>query len=124
MPTTLFSRRDLGPIFRCAALTFAMIVAWFAFRPATDVEAGLAWDKANHALAFLVLTILTSLGWPTLSRQWVFVLMLAAGVFVELVQGLPMIGRDADIMDVVADGVGAMAGLFVLMRLSHRQWNR
>lgn len=108
-----FPRLDHRP-FRLAAVAAALIVGWFAFRPAMEVEGGLPWDKANHALAFLVLTVLTGLGWPRLSRLWLTGLMLIAGGLVELVQGLEVIGRDADLLDVVADGVGILAGLAIL----------
>lgn len=113
-------RRDLRLIFRIAALAFAVVVAWFAFRPAMEVEGGLPWDKANHAVAFLILTILTGLGWPRLPTAFLFALMMVAGVMMEVVQGLPAIGRDADVMDVVADGVGTLIGLAALWVLSRR----
>lgn len=105
---------------RVAAVGFAVVVAWFAFRPAADVASGLPWDKANHAVAFLVLTMLTGLGWPGLHRLWLFALMVVAGIAIELVQGLPAIGRDADVMDVLADAVGAMAGILALWLWSRR----
>lgn len=122
-------RPDPGPdprkeraagLFRTAALTCAIMLAWLAFRPATGVEQGLPWDKANHALAFLVLTVLTGRGWPDLSRGLLILIMLAAGLGIELVQGVPQIGRDADVWDVVADGVGVAAGLAVLAGLRRR----
>lgn len=107
-------------LFRTAALACAIVLAWLAFRPATGVDQGLPWDKANHALAFLVLTVLTGRGWPDLSRGLLILIMLAAGVGIELVQGLPQIGRDADVWDVVADAVGVAAGLAVLAGLRRR----
>ena len=36
--------------------------------------------------------------------------MLALGIGIELVQGLPAVGRDADVWDVVADMTGFLAG--------------
>lgn len=114
MISTLLVRLDLQRVFRIAAGGVALIVAWFAFRPAIEVDGGLPWDKANHALAFLVLTILTGMGWPRLPRVWLFGMMLVGGVVIELAQGLPAIGRDADVLDVAADAVGAVAGLLVL----------
>lgn len=87
----------------------------------TDVASGLPWDKANHALAFIVLTALTGRGWPRLSAIALATIMLAAGIGIELVQGLPRIGRDADIWDVVADGVGIIAGLAALSWLRRRR---
>lgn len=119
---TLFpiDRGTLRVFWRFSAVGFAVVIAWFAFRPAADVATGLPWDKANHAVAFLVLTMLTGLGWPGLHRLWLFALMLVAGIAIELVQGLPAIGRDADVMDVLADAVGAMAGILALWLWSRR----
>lgn len=104
-------------LFRTATLGWALVIAWLAFRPSTGLESGLPWDKANHAAAFVVLTVLTGRGWPDLPRIVLVLIMLAAGVGIELVQGLPQIGRDADVWDVVADGVGAAAGLGLLVWL-------
>lgn len=101
-------------LFRTATLVWAMVIAWLAFRPSIGVEGGLPWDKANHALAFLVLTALTGRGWPGLSRTVLVLVMLAAGVGIELIQGLPQVGRDADVWDVVADAAGIAAGLGLL----------
>lgn len=107
-------------LFRTATLVWAVVIAWLAFRPSTGLEGGLPWDKANHAVAFVVLTALTGRGWPVLSRTLLVLTMLAAGVGIELVQGLPSIGRDADVWDVVADGVGVAAGLVLLAWLRRR----
>ena len=41
--------------------------------------------------------------------------MLATGVVIELVQGLPAVGRDADVWDVVADMAGFALGWGVLV---------
>lgn len=103
--------------FRLAALAWAVIVAWLAFRPSTGLDVGLPWDKANHAMAFVVLTLLTGAGWPRWPWSRLLLLMMGAGVGIELVQGLPLIGRDADVRDVVADAVGIGAGLAALAML-------
>lgn len=100
-------------LFRTATLGLALVIAWLAFRPAATVDAGLPWDKANHALAFVALTVLAGRGWPGLRRSLLVLAMLMAGVGIELVQGLPQIGRDADAGDVVADAVGIALGLAV-----------
>ncbi|MCS6627385.1 hypothetical protein N0B44_31205 [Roseibacterium beibuensis] len=101
-------------LFRTVTLACAIVVAWLAFRPAVETDAGLPWDKANHALAFAVLMVLAGRGWPDIPRSLLILVMLAAGVGIELVQGLPRIGRDADVADVAADGVGIAVGLVVL----------
>lgn len=101
-------------LFRTATLVLAVTIAWLAFRPAASVDAGLPWDKANHALAFVALTVLAGRGWPGAPRSVLVLVMLAAGAGIEMVQGLPQIGRDADGWDVVADAVGIAAGLVAL----------
>lgn len=109
-------------LFRAAALIVAVTVAWLAFRPSTGVDVGLPWDKANHGFAFLVLTVLTGGGWPGLRALRMAAIILAAGVGIELVQGLPAVGRDADLWDVVADMVGFTLGRGVLMVARRRAW--
>ena len=112
-----------GPgAFRLATLIVAVVLAWLAFRPSTGVDVGLPWDKANHCFSFLVLTVLTGCGWSRLSVGSVAAIMLAAGIGIELVQGVPAVGRDADVWDVVADLVGYALG-WGLVRLGRgRAW--
>jgi len=100
----------LRTLFRTGTIVFAVIVAWFAFTPSTGVDSGLPWDKANHALAFLTWTVLAGCGWPRAGILRIAALMLALGTAVELIQGLPAVGRDADVWDVVADMTGFVAG--------------
>ena len=102
-------------MFRAGTIVFAFVVAWFAFTPSTGVESGLPWDKANHAVAFLTWTVLAGCGWPRAGFLRIAALMLALGTAVELVQGLPAVGRDADVWDVVADMTGVVAGWALLM---------
>ena len=64
--------------FRLAALAWAVIVAWLAFRPSTGLDVGLPWDKANHAMAFVVLTLLTGAGWPRWPWRQLLLLMMGA----------------------------------------------
>jgi glycopeptide antibiotics resistance protein len=116
----MITHRNLRQGFRACTLVFAAIVAWFAFRPTAEVDAGLPWDKANHALAFMVLTVLAGLGWPRLSAAFLVLIMVVAGVGIELVQGLSMIGRDADVLDVVADTFGTLIGLLIIAVVGKR----
>ncbi len=102
-------------------MVFALAVAWFAFTPATGVESGLPWDKANHAAAFLTWTILAGCGWPRTGILRMAAVMLALGTAIELIQGLPAVGRDADVRDVVADMVGFGAGWGLLALFSLRR---
>jgi VanZ family protein len=110
----------LASVFRIATLIWSAIVCVLAFRPVPPVDPGLPWDKLHHALAFLVLTALAGRGWPRLGGAALTALMLAAGIGIELVQGIPFVGRDADVWDVVADMVGAAVGLILLRAAGRR----
>lgn len=104
------------PALQITTLFLIIVIAWLAFRPAAGADAGLPWDKANHALALAVLTGVSALGWPRLGFGRLAVIMLLGGIVIELVQGLPAVGRDADVWDVVADMVGVgLGGLGVLI---------
>ncbi len=101
-------------LFRVAALVFAAAMMWFAFTPPTGVDSGLPWDKANHFVGFLTLTVLGGCGWRRLPAARTAAIMLAFGTGIELVQGLPAVGRDADVWDVVADMAGFALGWLAL----------
>ncbi|RYD86399.1 MAG: hypothetical protein EOP61_37675, partial [Sphingomonadales bacterium] len=107
-------------LFRVGTIVFAVIVAWFAFTPSTGVESGLPWDKANHAVAFLTWTILAGCGWPRAGVWRIAAVMLALGTAIELIQGLPAVGRDADVWDVVADMTGFAMGWLALAAVRGR----
>jgi hypothetical protein len=84
-----------------------------------------AWDKAEHFSAFYALTILALFAFP--ARSWIVIgLALAAlGGMIELIQALPLVGRDCDIRDWAADLIAISAALLPLTafrwRDSHRQ---
>lgn len=64
------------------------------------------WDKANHALAFGVMTLLGAMAYPARLGRLLLAL-LAYGVLIEILQGLTGY-RDSDWHDVVADGAGLL----------------
>lgn len=64
-------------------------------------------DKAAHAFAFAVLTLPISLLAPR-SLIWLMPLALAYGGAIELIQ--PYVGRSRELADLIADGVGILAG--------------
>ena len=72
------------------------------------------WDKLEHALAFGGMAFwFGSLVRP---RQYPLtaLLMLLFGGGIEVAQGVMGLGRDADIMDFVADSVGVLVALIAL----------
>jgi hypothetical protein len=74
------------------------------------------WDKAQHTLAFAVLTALSLLGWPQPSPQWRLLLSLVAlGGAIEVAQHLTG-WRHGEWADWAADAAGvALVGLVRLL---------
>jgi hypothetical protein len=69
------------------------------------------WDKAEHFIAFYALTGLAVAGFPK-GRLWVIAVLLSSfGALIEIVQGLPIVHRDRDFWDWVADTIAIIAAL-------------
>src|SRR3569833_3132688 len=72
------------------------------------------WDKAEHALAFFGMSAWFG-GLVRRSRYpLVGLVMLLFGGGIEIAQGLMGLGRDADILDLVADNLGITVALILL----------
>jgi len=65
-------------------------------------------DKAQHMLAFAVLSALARAAWPATAAWKILVLLAAFGAIVELLQAAAGLGRDPSMADWLAD-VAAIA---------------
>lgn len=61
------------------------------------------WDKAQHMLAFAVLSVLGAIAYPRLGLVQLALRLSLFGALIELAQALPFIRRDSDPLDWVAD---------------------
>lgn len=77
-----------------------------------------AWDKAEHFVAFYVLTFLAAAAFPRLRMLIVLLALSLFGAIIELVQALPFIHRDCDFWDWVAD-VAAICACLAPILLAH-----
>lgn len=96
---------------------FALIiiaVSILVFGPFQGAESGFGLtDKEAHALAFYTLTALGLLAAPRVRKSDVVLGLLAFGAFIEVVQSF--IGRDGDVFDWLADGLGIMMAYLPMM---------
>jgi hypothetical protein len=69
------------------------------------------WDKATHFIAFYVLTGLAVAAFPKQNLVAIAALLSAFGALIEIVQGLPMVHRDRDFWDWVADTIAISSAL-------------
>ncbi|MEA3041665.1 MAG: hypothetical protein QOC65_1154 [Sphingomonadales bacterium] len=91
-----------------AAACFAFVMAVLPRPPHLPGDPS---DKVQHILAFAVLTLLAALAYPRVSAWRVGLGLSMFGATIELVQLVPALQRDGDIVDWCADTVSV---LFVL----------
>jgi VanZ family protein len=120
-------RATLPPHLQCPRLWWAVGWALLAFilystlAPSQDVPNLHLWDKLEHAGAFFGLTMWFG-GLIRRSRYAMLAFwMLLLGGAIELAQGYMGWGRDMDIHDFYADGLG-IAVAFILLGAGLSQW--
>jgi hypothetical protein len=101
-------------LLRLAQVAFfaALIFTFYsAVIPPSHAVQLVPWDKAEHFIAFYGLTGLAMAAFP--KRHWIVVALLLSGfgALIEVVQGLPIVHRDEDFFDWVADTVAVAAAL-------------
>jgi len=87
------------------------VILVISLMPAGEAPTVFANDKFNHGLAFFTLSLMARLLWARSHAAMLFVLLMAFGGGIELLQGAMGFGRDADWMDFAADMVAILLGL-------------
>ncbi len=101
-----------------AALLFTFYSA--VVPPARAVQL-VPWDKAEHFIAFYALTGLAAAAFPRRNLAWIALGLSAFGALIEVVQGLPMVHRDEDFWDWVADTLAVGAALAPMLLVGWRR---
>ena len=103
-----------------AALAFALTMALLPNPPQVVPP---DWsDKAQHMLAFGTLTVLSALAYPKARLYRIGERLSFLGAMIEVMQSIPALHRDCDIMDWVAD-TSVIVGVLVviaIVRSRHR----
>lgn len=75
-------------------------------------------DKLQHIAAFATLSVLGSFAYPQLALVALGLRLSLFGAFIEIVQAIPALHRDSDIMDWLADtaAVGVVLAVVALLR--------
>jgi peptidoglycan/LPS O-acetylase OafA/YrhL len=82
-----------------------------AVLPSDDTPHILPWDKAEHFVGFYALAALGAFAFPRLKAVWLAAALIALGGGIEVVQGLPMVARDSDVKDWIADTLAVACAL-------------
>ena len=103
---SLFDRLAKAAFFAAFVFTF-----YSAVIPPKQAVQLVPWDKAEHFIAFYGLTGLAAAAFPKRNLIVIAALLSGFGAFIEFVQGLPMVHRDRDFWDWVADTIAIVAAL-------------
>ena len=107
MLRALLEPRITKPLFWAAAL-FAFVMAVMPHPPHFQHEPG---DKIQHITAFATLAFLGFYAFPGL-KWWKFLLGLSLfGAAIEFIQAVPVLHRDSDVLDWLADTLAAASVL-------------
>lgn len=104
-----FNQYVLQLLFACCIIFTSVM----AFIPSTEIpDAFNLWDKAQHALAFALLTITGNLAYPKLIKA-VYVGLIVYGAAIEIFQSTLTSTRFGEVSDLLADSVGVVIGLAI-----------
>jgi hypothetical protein len=95
-----------------AAAAFAFVMAVLPHPP--DIP-GNPDDKIQHVAAFATLALLGSFAFPATALLQVLVRLSLFGAFIEVVQAIPALHRDSDVLDWIAD-TAAVAVVLLFVR--------
>ena len=86
------------------------VLLFLTLAPSEDIPNPSIWDKAEHAIAWMVLAGIGLAFWPM--RPWrITAFAMFIGGLVEVLQSMLPFGRDGDARDLLGDGVGVAAAL-------------
>lgn len=116
------------------ALAWAALIAFLCLTPGSNLPQWqwadlLSVDKLVHMLMFGVLSYLLARGFrDRAGNTWSMgrvlciagLMSFAYGALMELLQDIPGLGRNGDIVDLTANTIGAVVGV----HLVHRFWSR
>lgn len=94
-----------------AAALFAFVMAVLPHPPALPGEVS---DKIQHVAAFATLAVLGSAAYPRAMPLRLLAGLSAFGALIEVVQAIPVLHRDSDVIDWIADTVAVLVVLALL----------
>lgn len=104
-----------------AALIFTLVMAWLPHPPAVP---GNPNDKLQHTAAFVTLSVLGSLAFPDMPLPRLGERLSFLGAIIEVVQNIPSLHRDCDVMDWLADTVAVILALAIVWFMRQRYIRR
>jgi hypothetical protein len=98
-----------------AALVFTLVMALLPHPPTLPLDD--FSDKFHHILAFVTLTILASLAFPATPLLRIGERLSFLGAMIEVLQSIPALHRDCEVLDWVADTIAVIVVLVVVVAI-------
>jgi VanZ family protein len=109
--------RTVRALFWAAAL-FAFVMAILPHPPNIP---GNPNDKLQHATAFATLALLGSFAYPAAALVQLLIRLSLFGAAIEVVQAIPVLHRDSDVRDWIADTIAVAVVLLIVRWWRSRQ---
>ena len=71
-------------------------------------------DKLIHLFTFFLLGVFFRISFPKISLLFYFVILVFYALLTEYLQHIMALGRDAELLDLVADGLGITIAIFIV----------
>ena len=117
-------RLPYPPLIRRAAAIIAallaLLIAYFSLVPPGETPAPQISDKIRHFGAYAMLAIPTAM-WLAPRRIVPAVVVAIWGIAMEIAQGLAGTGREASLIDALANTLGACAGVLLVWIIARRR---
>jgi VanZ family protein len=107
---SIFNRRLARPLFWAAA-SFAFVMAVLPHPPHLPLEPS---DKIQHITAFATLGLLGAWAYPVTKPVKLLLWLSLFGATIELFQAIPVLHRDSDVIDWLADTLASGAVLAIV----------
>jgi hypothetical protein len=100
-----------------AAAAFALVMAVVPHPPELPGEPN---DKVQHIIAFTTLALLGSFAYPAARLLKLLIGLSLFGAVIEVIQAIPALHRDSDVLDWLAD-TAAVGAVLLLVRLRRQR---
>ena len=94
-----------------AAACFAFVMAILPHPPEVPGEPN---DKVQHIIAFATLAVLGSFAYPATALVQLLLRLSLFGAMIEVVQAIPALHRDSDVLDWLADTAAVLVVLLIV----------
>ena len=107
-------------LFRVALFAAIAFAVTMALLPKPPQIVPIANDKAQHMLAFATLALLAALAYPKAQLFRIGERLSFLGAMVEVLQSIPALHRDCDILDWIADTAAICVVLLIVATIRRR----